>query len=252
MLQYAALPALPSVGPVLGAAYDRAVMVLVRSWRVVATFVVLDAAIASIPSLAQTNVEGALVFSWAFYAMANAIRAIFAAEYRMTNRTAGEYFAAQLVIGVTIVAVNFMAVVALVQPPGNAQAWLLAAPGIIVGIWLYVRWSCGPVLGAQGVPAIKALSQSWLLTSRAFWPTLGIWGVNFVISSAVPWAIRIAAVFLDNQKLSVFPAVAATIVATVLVFVAQLYTTQARTIATCMWLGALQQVQPADVVEGAS
>jgi hypothetical protein len=250
MLQYAAFPALPSLGPVLGAAYDRAVIALVRSWRVVAIFLVLDVAIASVPNIAQTNVESALVFSWAFFAMANAIRSVFDAGYRMTNRTAGEFLAAGLLIGVTIVAVNIMAIVAFVQPPGNLQAWLFATPGIVVGIWLYVRWSCGPVLGAQGIPAIKALDRSWRLTSLAFWPTLGIWAVNFIVGSAVPWAIRIAAVFLVNQKLAVFPAVAVSIVATSLIFIANLYIMQARCIATCMWLGALQQTQPSDLTEG--
>jgi hypothetical protein len=252
MLQYAALPALPSVGPVLGAAYDRAVMVLVRSWRVVAIFVALDVAVAIVPSLALNNVEGALIFSWAFYAMANAIRAVFDPEYRMTNRTAGGYFGALLSIGVIVVALNFMAGVALAVPPGNVLAWLLAAPGIIAGIWLYVRWSCGPVLGAQGVPVMKALSQSWRLTSLAFWPTVGIWGVNVVIAFALPWAIRVAAFFLINQSLPVFPAVAVTIVATVLEFIASIYVTQARAVATCMWLAALRQVQPAEVAEGGS
>jgi len=247
MQQYAALATLPSAGPLLGAAYDRAVMTLIRSWRVVTIFLAFDLLISIVPGVAQSSLVTLVLFGWTFSSMAISIRAVFDAEYRMTNRSAGEMFATQLMIALTVLAVNFMAIAAFVQPGGNAQMWLLAVPGIIVGSWLWARWSCGPVLGARGVPAIKALDQSWRLTASAFWPTLVIWGANFVVTYALPSAINYVAAILMYQRFSAIPSAAVTIVASVVVFVAQLYAIQARNISECMWLKALEGAQPAEI-----
>lgn len=247
MQQYAACPALPSVGPLLGAAYDRAFVTLVRSWRVITIFLALDILISIVPDLARLNLVTLLLFSWTFFSMAISIRAVFDPEYRMTNRSAGEMFATQILTSITIISVNFMAIAAFVQPAGGALAWLLAVPGIVVGIWLWACWSCGPVLGAQGVPAIKALDRSWRLTSFAVWPTLVIWGANFVVTYALPWAINYGAALLMYQKFVALPSAAVAIVASVVLFVAQLYAIQGRSISECLWLKALQAVQPSEV-----
>src|SRR5450755_591955 len=241
-----AISALPSVGPLLGAAYDRGVATVIRSWRVVAILLVIECVIASVPSVAQSNLGNLLIFSWAFYAMANAIRTVFDPDYRMNNRTAGEMFAAGFLIGITIVLVNVMVIVTLLRAALNDFTWVLAIPGIVVGFWLYARWLCGPALGARGMPAIKALRESWRLTSAAFWPTLVIPCANFIVSLAIGLVIGGGARLLLNVTPG---SVAApiTIVATVLVLASQLYASQAAALSVCMWLKALQDTQLTEV-----
>jgi hypothetical protein len=63
------------------------------------------------PGLAQINFANLLLIVLNFYAMANAIRAVFDQDYRMTNATAGTMFATQLLTGITFAFLNIMAIV---------------------------------------------------------------------------------------------------------------------------------------------
>lgn len=108
MIQSTTIRALPAVGPLLGAAYDRGVTTVTRSWRVVAILLFIGCVIASVPGLANSTLGNILGFVWNFYAMANAIRVVFDPDYRMNNRTAGEMFAAQILTGLSFVVINII------------------------------------------------------------------------------------------------------------------------------------------------
>jgi len=71
--------------------------------------------------------------------MANAIRLVFDPEYRMTNVTAGHMFGATLLLALSIVLINFMAIIALLRAGQNNFTWVFAVPGMVAGIWLFVR-----------------------------------------------------------------------------------------------------------------
>jgi hypothetical protein len=246
VVQTPAIVALPPVGPLLGAAYDRGVTTLIRSWRIVVILLAVECLVASVPSIARSSFENILLFGWNFYAMANAIRLVFDPEYRMSNRTAGDMFGALIMTGVLFVLVNIVGIIALVQPIRTGVTWLICTPGAVVGIWLYVKFKCGPAIAAQGTPAIKALGESWRLTSNAFWQTLIFPATTVAINIALPFLISSAAGVLLIRNDSDFLATAISVAVAVLIFLGEIYVAQSSDIAICMWLKALQYARPVE------
>lgn len=244
MLQSPAISALPSVGPLLGAAYDRGFTTLIKSWRVAAILFVFECLIASDPMLARSSLGNILLFIWNFYSMANAIRVVFDTQYRMTNRTAGEMFTAQLMTAIFVLLANIIGIVAFVQPVRTGVTWLVIVPGVIAGIWLYVKFTVGPAIAAQAAPAINALGESWRLTSGVYWQTFAFPIANFAANFAIAFVIALAAQTLLNFENHGFLAVAIPIASTVLIFVGEIYAMQSYNIAVCMWLKALKAVRP--------
>jgi len=244
MIQSPAIGALPPVGPLLGAAYDRGLTTLIRSWRVAAILIAAECLIASVPSLAQSTLGNILLFIWTFYSMANAIRVVFDPQYRMSNRTAGDMFAAQIATAVFVVVVNIVGIVALVQPVRTGVTWLLVAPGVVAGIWLYVKFACGPALAAQETSAIKSLGESWRLTSGAYWQTFVFPIANFAANILIALAIATLAQALFRYQNHGFLAQTIPIASTVLIFVGEIYVMQSYNIAVCMWLKALRDIRP--------
>jgi hypothetical protein len=247
MSQSSAGLALPPVGPLLGAAYDRAVTSVIQSWRVSALLAVIGIAIISLPGMANSTLPNVLLFIWGFFAMANAIRLVFDPAYKMTNLTAGHMFGAQLIAGLTVALLNIVGFVALIRAGvQNDLSWLVAIPGLLVSIWIYVRWSCGAALGARGTPASRALTASWGLTASAFWQTLVIQGATFIAGLVIGLAIGGTARLILNAMPGGTPfALGIYTGATGLVLISQIYVTQATALAVCMWLKALQDAQPA-------
>jgi|GEM_PF-2591042 len=244
MVQSPAIVALPPVGPLLGAAYDRGVTTLIRSWRIVIVLLAGECLIASVPSLAQSSFGNILLFGWSFYAMANAIRVVFDPEYRMSNRTAGDMFGALILIGILFILVNIVGIIAIVQPVRTGVTWLLFTPGAVIGIWLYVKFACGPAIAAQGTPAIKALGESWRLTSHSFWQTLVFPATSMAVNFALPFLISSAAQVLLIRNDAVLLTSAISIAAAALIFLGGIYVAQSSDIAICMWLKALKNARP--------
>lgn len=247
LIQTPAVLALPSVGPLLGAAYDRGVTTLIRSWPVALILLIIGSVLVSIPGLAQVNFANLLLIVWNFYAMANAIRVVFDQDYRMTNATAGAMFATNLLTGVTFAFLNIIAIVAVARASLHDLTWVFAIPGAIISIWIYVRWACAPVLAARGTSAIKALDESWQFTSIAFWPTLVFPVANFVVGYVIGIVIGTAARLVPLAHAPGFVAAVVPIAETSLLLVGTMYATQASQLAICMWLKALRAVRPDEI-----
>jgi hypothetical protein len=246
MSQPSARLALPPLGPLLGAAYDRAVSMVIQSWRLTALLAVIGIVIISLPGMANSTLPNILLFIWGFFAMANAIRLVFDPAYKMSNLTAGHMFGAQLIAGICIMLLNIVGFVALLRAGvQNDLSWLFAIPGVLVSIWLYTRWSCGAAIGARGAPATQALAASWRLTASAFWSTLVIQGATFIAGLALGVAIGgTARLILNSTHASGTMELGISTAAAGLVLISQIYVTQATALAVCMWLKALEDAQP--------
>jgi hypothetical protein len=245
MSQTPARRALPPFGPLLGAAYDRAVTLLIQSWRLAALLTVIGIVIISLPGMANSTLPNLLLFIWGFFAMANALRLVFDPAYKMTNLTAGHMFGAQLIAGICVLLLNVVGFVALLRAGvQNDLSWLFAVPGVLVSTWLYIRLSCGAAIGARGTPAIQALATSWRLTASAFWSTLVIQGATLIAGLVLGVAIGgTARLVLNSMHASGAVESGISTVAAGLVLVSQIYVTQATALAVCMWLKALEETQ---------
>ena len=205
---------------------------------------IIGCVLAGIPGLAQFSFVNLLLFVWNFYAMANAIRVVFDPEYRMTNRSAGDMFATQLLTVITFGLLNILVIVALARANQHDLTWLLAVPGGMISIWIYVRWACAPVLAARGTSAIKALDESWGLTSIAFWATSVFPVANFVVSYVIGVVIGSMVRLAQIYHAPAFLAGAVPVAQTGLLLIGTMYATQAYYLAISMWLKALRDVQP--------
>jgi hypothetical protein len=248
MSQAPARLALPPFGPLLGAAYDRAVMMVIQSWRLTALLTVIGIVIISLPGMANSTFPNVLLFIWGFFAMANALRFVFDPAYKMSNLTAGHMFGAQLITGICVALLNIVGFVALLRAGvQNDLSWLFAIPGVVVSMWLYTRWSCGAAIGARGTPSTQALAASWRLTASAFWPTLFIQVATFVAGLVLGLAIGETARLILNSTHASGPLESwISTAAAGLVLISQIYVTQATALAVCMWLKTLETAQPAE------
>jgi hypothetical protein len=247
--------ALPSFGPLLGAAYDRAVTLVVRSWRVIAVLTFVVAALSSLAGASITYPVGKEMSTlpllvWTFFAMANALRAVFEPSYRMDKALASNMFGSLLSSGILIVGVNVVLIFELATHVGGALL-LFAVPGIVVGLGLSANWTCAAAIAARGCSASKSLSESWRLASHAFWATFAI----FVLTYAATLAIGNLPDIIWNAMAKAsgpFGALhagyllASTIVILIAYLLGQFYIVQANAVAVCMWLKALETAQPAE------
>ncbi len=248
MIESSTRPALPAVGPLLGAAYGRAVTVVVRSWRAVAILLATVVAFGSLLGIHFTyNVGSSFsnipLLIWSFIAMANAIRAVFDPDYKMNKYRVSDMLAAGLVSGILISAVNFLGIYAYITRT-NVVLWLLAVPGLATGIWLAVKWLSAQALAARGTSPMMALTESFRLTSTAFWPALAIICVTWTASTVIPYGIDLLWTNLSRFFAPPGPAFALAIGATALRFCASAYAEQAAQLSICMWLKALEEAQP--------
>ncbi|HLJ82863.1 MAG TPA: hypothetical protein VKT51_01645, partial [Candidatus Eremiobacteraceae bacterium] len=81
------------LGPLFGAAYDRAFFTTLRSWKVVGLLIAIPVVIGVSQGRAFTIVLGfgiatALLVPWSFFALANAMRVVYDPAFRMTWKKA--------------------------------------------------------------------------------------------------------------------------------------------------------------------
>jgi hypothetical protein len=236
-------PALPPVGPLLGAAYDRALATAFKSWRVVAIGLALYYIATIFGGLVTAIIAVALMFAWLFFAMANAIRSVFGPEYRMTARSAGDLLVAGLVILTVVVLIGAGWFSFTIMIPLRVNPLLANLPAIIVDGWICGRYFCAPVLGARDATGIRSLRISARLTSIGYWHGITV----FLVTSFTLWIVpaliesmseALQFAFHVRPESVVWGAVAyATGTA---VIVGWTYFGQAATLAACMWVNALE------------
>ena len=231
---------LPPVGPLLGSAYDRGVATLFKARVIVLVILAVQLGVSILTPGSPTTLLGII---WAFYAMANAVRFVFDPDYKMTNRTAGEFFGAQLGIFAIAAALNIFLILGLVRAMNGPLVWLLAVPGFAASMGIYAKLLCAPVLGARGASVSQAFTGSWRSTSGAFLPTLAIPVVNFVVAYVASAVVGMAEYGLLALKIA--PAVVNVAGAATLLLL-EMYLAQAADLSICMWTKALLAREPVE------
>ncbi len=234
---------LPPIGPLLGAAYDRAIEVFVRSSPIVVALIAL-ALLVRVPSeYPGLDLFYVAFIVWSFFAMANAIRKVIDPTYRMDRGRAADMTVTALVVVGSIIIVE--ALRAAVESAATTSTSLIAsifATGF--NLWLVSRFFCAPAIGALGTPGVRSLSESARLTSIGLWKTAAIVCANTVIAAAIYYAIDIAAtaqnVYWSMSGITVYTAY----VSSALVLIGEMYVIQAAAILSCLWLKALEEAQP--------
>jgi hypothetical protein len=150
--------AYPSLGPLLGTTFDKAVGIMVSRWKVL-----LIVAISSIAVGTFNTALGPLIFNffliyWGYTALANAIR-LFDPSYKMT----AEKVVTLIGINISVGFVDILGFLFLLVP----------------GIWVSNKLSLSEIIAvAEDKSAFEAMPRSWALTTGAFGPTLVF---NFVL-----------------------------------------------------------------------
>ncbi|MBV8081708.1 MAG: hypothetical protein JOY86_01850 [Candidatus Eremiobacteraeota bacterium] len=161
-------PAYPRLGPLFGAAFDRAIAITLRSWPWIIAITIIDVAVAWFQlSDRIADLSDAV---WSFFAAANAARTV-DPNYRMTGATVGRL----IVVGLATALGAGVGAIALIWP----------------GLYLATKLSMAPAavvfdgLGAEG-----GIGQSWGLTTGRFWQTF-LFGVLTQIAIVLPFFVGV-------------------------------------------------------------
>ena len=158
----------PAFGPLLGASFDRAVTLTVRSgilWGIAALATVV---LGSISFLNAFWILSCVLVYWFFASLANTVRLV-NPSYRMTASTVFSLIGLGFVMGIAI----------------DIGLILLIVPGIYIAN----RWSLAPLILAKDQCGItESMARSWAITEAFFWPTLGF----NILSGLALWAVGIA------------------------------------------------------------
>jgi hypothetical protein len=145
--------AYPSLGPLLGTTFDKAVGIMVSRWKLLLVITIASVAVGTLDPALGAQIFNFFIIYWNFAAFANAVR-LFDPSYKMT---AGKV--------VTLIGINV----------GVGLATLLGLLFFIVpGVWLGNKYSLSAIVAVAEDKGMRlATDRSWALTTGAFWPTLG-------------------------------------------------------------------------------
>ncbi|HXW76547.1 MAG TPA: hypothetical protein VEJ20_03980, partial [Candidatus Eremiobacteraceae bacterium] len=146
-------PALPPMGAVLGAAFDRALTIVVGSWRLFLIVAVLALLGGFVNIAISAIILGTFLTYFYFASLANAIR-LDIPGYAMTGAVVARLILFGIVYGLAV----------------DIGLILFIVPGIYVA----TKWSLAPIIIAKEDASLgDALAKSWALTEFCFWQTLG-------------------------------------------------------------------------------
>ncbi len=149
----AMLPAAPAFGPLLGSSFDRAFGLVTRSMILWGVVVVAALVLGAISFMSSLLVIGCFLAYWGFASLANTVREI-DPSYRMDAGVVLSLIGLGIVIGLAV----------------DIGLFLLIVPGIYIAN----KWSLAPLILVKERCGISdALTRSWNVTDRFFWPTLG-------------------------------------------------------------------------------
>ena len=220
------------IGPLIGKAFDRAVMLVLRRWKVlVGAFIVGGGCFIINPLWAIAPAAIFLVY-WAFNSLAEAIR-VTSPHYRMNGIQAMRVGAVNLVLGIASrILFHSTAVFAFAVIP---VAWLLS------------RFIAASVLPATDDLDMSAFGRSWQLTTGNLWQSvtvliairLALFVPALVAAVALASVIKIDIQLLQSGALLLRIAFDSFVFA--LCFVGICYIMQAQSLTLVAWKQALEK-----------
>jgi hypothetical protein len=173
------------IGVILGSAFDQAIRLTLRHWKVViATWVLIGGAYV-FDRTANATILNLVAFAW--YPVPAVIAcAEVGADFTLTGRSVFRLFAVEIIwlaatIGfvATVFALTLSRVVQLNATaaaflPGSAPYAIIDVVALTTSIWIGTKWSLAPTIVIYEHEAIAAsFGRSWRLTTKRFWQTLG-------------------------------------------------------------------------------
>lgn len=223
--------AYPSLGPLLGTTFDKAVGIMVSRWKLLLIISLLSIAVGTLSPNVGSYVFSLFLLYWNYAALANAVRLI-DPSYKMTFGKAVTIFGIDLVVGLaTLLGFIFL---------------------IVPGVWVGNKFSLSAIIAVAEDKSVRdATDRSWSLISGAFWPTLVF---NVVVSFGYVGVLLAGYLILGALVAIGFPNVegstvhasspvknAVAMAADVVYNLSVAYATQAVVIAQLFWYRALLQ-----------
>jgi hypothetical protein len=144
--------AYPSLGPLLGTTFDKAVGIMVSRWKLLLVISLLSIALGTFSPATGGSLFNFFLIYWNYAALANAVR-LYDPTYKMTFGKAVTVFGIDLVVGfATLLGLLFL---------------------IVPGVWAGNKFSLSAIIAVAEDKSMKeATDRSWALTTGAFWQTL--------------------------------------------------------------------------------
>jgi hypothetical protein len=144
--------AYPSLGPLLGTTFDKAVGIVVSRWKLLLIVSIVSIAIGTLSPSVGSTIFNLFYFYWIYASLANAVR-LFDPTYKMNFGKVLTLIGVGIVVGVG----TFLGFLALIVP----------------GVWVANKLSLSQIIAvAEDEGVGEAVGRSWYLTTGAFWPTL--------------------------------------------------------------------------------
>jgi len=177
------------LGPLLGAAFDKAAWLCVRNRALLILWSALSIATAIFAFFGQAQASGFLInvadFVWVFFAAAMAVRT-YAPGFRMTNLSAGQFFGASIIVAM----VGLLGPIALWIAYRNVAVNLASL--VLFTLYLGPRLAFAPLLALMcKTGTFDALTRSWGLTRDRFWISwlfVVVSTLAVIVASALPSA----------------------------------------------------------------
>ena len=223
--------AYPSLGPLLGTTFDKAVGILVSRWKLLLIVSLVSIAVGTLSPGVGSPIFNLFDFYWVYASFANALR-LFAPSYKMNFVKVLTLIGIGIVVGVG----TFLGILVFIVP----------------GVWLANKLSLSQIIAVAEDEAVgEAISRSWYLTTGAFWPTLLF---NVVVQIGYIGVIVVGYIMLGALIALGFPNVegsavaastplknASVMFADAVYNLSVIYATQAVVVAQLFWYRALLQ-----------
>ena len=145
--------ALPAMGPLIGASFDRAFSIMAARWKVFAVFAGVAVVVGAFDVGAGGFVAICFTVYWYYASLANAVR-LTNPHYAMTSEHVLRLIGLNIVYGIAV------------------EIGLLLL--IVPGIYIANKWSLSSLIAVKEDAGVTdAMRRSWHLTDPFFWPTLG-------------------------------------------------------------------------------
>lgn len=168
--------ALPAMGPLIGASFDRAFSIVAARWKLFAIFAAAAIVVGAFDVAAGCFVAIAFTVYWYYASLANAVR-LTNPQYAMTADHVLRLIGINILYGIAV------------------EIGLLLL--IVPGVYLANKWSLSSLIAVKEDAGVsQGLSRSWYLTGPFFWPTLGFNILSGLAVAAVAFAGYFAMVFI--------------------------------------------------------